>query len=81
MTETVKSPVPLRCCPFCGSPGAIYRSKIHYPNASWFYYPTCEDYDCIAHVDEQDEQGGCNVEFRTAEEAAQKWNTRFGGNE
>ena len=78
MTELVQSPVTLRCCPFCGGPGCIKKSKIHYPNVPWFYYPTCEKYDCIAYVEEQDEQGGVNVEFDTPEEAAEKWNTRFG---
>ena len=77
----VETQVALRCCPFCGGPGQILKSKIHYPNADWFYYPSCEDYECIAFVEEQDEQGGVNVEFNTVEEAVEKWNTRFDGDQ
>ena len=32
-------------------------------------------------VEEQDEQGGVNVEFNTVEEAVEKWNTRFDGDQ
>lgn len=66
----------MKPCPFCGDGAIIIKSTIHYPNAIPFYYPTCEDWGCIAHVDEQDEQGGVNCEFATAKEAAEAWNTR-----
>lgn len=61
-------------CPFCGGAGEIV--KISFPQRDRGRYPTCTNYGCIAHVTEQDEQGGTIVDFKTDAEAIRLWNTR-----
>ncbi len=56
-------------CPFCGSSGEIVK------NAFW-RHPSCSNPNCVAHVCEQDEQGGTLVDFRSDAEAAKLWNAR-----
>lgn len=67
----------LKPCPFCGHDGEVCRGRHAFPNTPWYYFPRCSNYECIAHVLEDGELSGCNVEHDTPEEAAELWNKRF----
>lgn len=66
----------LMLCPFCGSPGEIVKDR--FPPENPFWHPSCSNYECVAYVEGQDEQGGTNVDRLSREEAAELWNRRTG---
>jgi hypothetical protein len=70
----VSQPSELLPCPFCGSKGEIIKNG--FPPRNRDRHPSCSNENCIAHVEEQDEQGGTNVDFYTDEEAKALWNKR-----
>ena len=63
----------LKPCPFCGSPGEIARP---FSTRSRERMGRCSDAECIAHIPEQDEQGGWPNSSNSEADAIEAWNRR-----
>lgn len=63
-------------CPFCGDAGEIMQCDYNPTFFSYQHYCRCSNTDCVAHYEPDGEFDNCSVQFDSAEEAAQAWNTR-----
>ena len=63
----------LKPCPFCGEKAEIKESWVY----KGLYAVGCtNEGGCPAKNEEQDEQGGFSIEFKSRQEAIDNWNTR-----